>query len=271
VPFLDTAPEWATNWYTPTLTVDITLDPFSEAKCEQQIRLYEEISGRNFDQKVNEDTEFNFVHHVASPNPYASNDATYMALHFQRLSKMLRFTRIPASARVLDMGCGWGLTTEFFGMLGCKVTAIDINASFVELVTERNKRLGYDIQAFQSAFDEVDVVGEFDLIVFYECLHHAVKPWEVISRLLPRLAEGGSVAFVGEPVNSFWWPHWGMRLDPLSVYCMRKFGWFESGWSADFISACLTRAGLDVKSQNDADGVIGPVFVGSRPVATVPR
>ncbi len=193
-----------------------------------------------------------------------------MALHFARLSKMLRFARPPASARVLDMGCGWGLTTEFFGMLGCKVTAIDINASFVELVMERNKRLGYDVQAFQSAFDDVNVSGEFDLIVFYECLHHAVKPWEVISRLAPRLAPGGCLAFVGEPVNTFWWPHWGVRLDPISVYCIRKFGWFESGWSADFISECMTRAGLEVRIQHDSDSVIGPVFVGSRAPAPAP-
>ncbi len=54
VPFLDAAPQWKTNWYKPTFAVDVTLDPFSEAYCDQQIRLYKEISGRGLDQKINE-------------------------------------------------------------------------------------------------------------------------------------------------------------------------------------------------------------------------
>jgi 2-polyprenyl-3-methyl-5-hydroxy-6-metoxy-1,4-benzoquinol methylase len=265
--FVGASPQWQRISYTPTVVVDVSLDPFSEAYTAQQIELYEEIAGRVLDQSVNEDTAFDFDHNVTSPNPYGVRDPTRMALHYARLSKLLRLAAPPVEARVLDMGSGWGLSSEFFAMLGCRVTAIDINESFVRLTTERNKRLRFDLEAFRGSFDDVALSGEFDLIVFYECLHHAVRPWDVIARLARHLAPNGAIGFAGEPVNDFWWPQWGIRLDPLSVYCIRKFGWFESGWSQVFISNAMSRAGLDVRVAGDADPAIGPVLVASRTAA----
>jgi len=262
---------WQQVWYTPRVVVDISLDPFSEAYATQQIDLYREISGRDLDQSVNENTTFDLAHNITSSNPYGVRDPTRLALHYARLSKLLRFAAPPVEARVLDMGSGWGLSSEFFAMLGCKVTAIDINESFVRLTSERNKRFKFDLEVFQGGFDDVALSGEFDLIVFYECLHHAVRPWEVIARLARHLAPNGAIGFAGEPINEFWWPQWGMRLDPLSVYCIRKFGWFESGWSQAFISEAMRRGGLDVRVAGDADPVIGPVLVASRKATAPPE
>jgi hypothetical protein len=74
-------------------------------------------------------------------------------------------------------------------------------------------------------------------------LHHAVKPWETLASLDKSLKRGGKIAFAGEPINEHWWKHWGLRLDIASVYCIRKFGWFESGWTLDFLGACFSRNG----------------------------
>ena len=35
------------------------------------------------------------------------------------------------------------------------------------------------------------------------------------------------------------WPSWGLRVDQESLYCTRKFGWFESGWTDTFIMSCI--------------------------------
>jgi 2-polyprenyl-3-methyl-5-hydroxy-6-metoxy-1,4-benzoquinol methylase len=268
---LGTAPRWQGVSYKPTVVVDLSLDPFSEAYARQQIALYEEISGRDLDQSVNENTPFDLDHNIASASPYGVRDPTRLALHYARLSKLVRLAAPPVEARVLDMGSGWGLSSELFAMLGCRVTAIDINESFVRLTNERNKRFKFDLEAFQGSFDDVALSGEFDLIVFYECLHHAVRPWDVIAKLARHLAPNGAIGFAGEPINKLWWPHWGMRLDPLSVYCIRKFGWFENGWSEAFISEVMRRGGLDVRVVADADPVIGPVLLASRKATAPPE
>jgi len=59
------------------------------------------------------------------------------------------------------------------------------------------------------------------------------------------LKPNGKITFAGEPINS-WWKSWGMRLDFLSVYCIRKFGWFENGWTKEFISECFNRVGFNL-------------------------
>lgn len=111
---------------------------------------------------------------------------------------------------------------------------------------------GLQVKAVQATFDDYVPDRPCDLILFYECLHHAVRPWEVVDRLASSLAADGAIVLAGEPVNEIWWPHWGIRLDPMSIYCIRKFGWFESGWSIGFISKVFARSGMSVEASYDA-------------------
>jgi hypothetical protein len=153
------------------------------------------------------------------------------------------------------------MSSEFFASLGCQVTAVDINEKFVELVNTRSRRLDFGINAIHGGFDDVTVTDHYDLVVFYECLHHAIRPWKVIEKFALELAPNGGIAFAGEPVQAFWWKNWGLRLDPLSVYCIKKFGWFESGWSKPFIIKTLNKSGFFVEYVDDADPRVGPVVI----------
>lgn len=262
--FLNVAPEWAGVSYTPTLAVDQSLDPFSDAYYQAQVALYREISGRELDQQKNEMLEFDVDRHVQQRNAFGVGGPSDLALHYARLAKLMVHGRLPLAAKVLDMGSGWGLSSEFFASIGCEVTAVDINHQFIELINRRSERLNYGIKTMHGGFDDVSPPQLHDFIVFYECLHHAVRPWTVIDRLSRELAAGGKIAFVGEPVQDRWWKHWGMRLDPISIYCTRKYGWFESGWSKPFIISCLTRAGLLVEWIDDPDPRIGPIAIAAR-------
>jgi SAM-dependent methyltransferase len=150
---------------------------------------------------------------------------------------------LPPGANLLDMGAGWGLSSEFFATLGCDVTSVDINPAFIELINKRQERHGMPITAKHGAFDTFVPSNDFDAVFFYECLHHAMRPWELMSRLRRSLKPGGKFLFAGEPVYDGW-RSWGIRLDAISVYCVRKFGWLETGWSKSFISNCLVRAGF---------------------------
>jgi 2-polyprenyl-3-methyl-5-hydroxy-6-metoxy-1,4-benzoquinol methylase len=250
--------------YRPTVRVDQAFDPYSDQYWQQQTDLYREITGREINQRDNELTEFALEEHVRALNSYASADPTRMALHHSRLGKLIKHASLPNSARVLDLGCGWGLSSEIFATMGCRVTAVDINQKFVELVARRSARLDLGIEVINSNFDDLHLDKQFDLIVFYECLHHALKPWALLEKSASWLAPGGKIALAGEPIQSIWWRNWGLRLDLLSVYCMRKFGWFESGWSKSFITDMLSRCGLSVSFIDDADPEIGPILIAAR-------
>ncbi len=256
---------WRDFTYVPDVVVDQELDPYGNEYVSAQLRLYSEISGRSFNQVENEQTEFDFVAHVAAVNPYNHPDPSGLAVHLQRLSRAFRFANLSRGDHLLDMGCGWGLSSELAAYLGLRVSAVDINPFFVDLVNKRAERLGYNIVASRSSFSEFCPNNSlYDAVLFYESLHHAISPWEVLRHLTRYLKPGGSVMLAGEPVNQYWWKYWGMRLDALSVYCIRKFGWFESGWSLPFITNTLNRAGLRTKIYHDPDPEIGLTFIGTK-------
>ncbi len=78
----------------------------------------------------------------------------------------------------------------------------------------------------------------FDRIVFYEAFHHAIDCPSLLRGLHDRLNPGGRVLLCGEPVmpdvfEGVTYP-WGPRLDARSVFCMRRSGWMELGFTHRF-------------------------------------
>lgn len=255
---------WAGTEYRPDIVVDQSLDPFSEAYVSQQLILYREMSGRDFDQLSNEHTSLDVDKHAAAVNPYDHGSPGGLAQHIERLSRAIRLGAPPRGSRFLDMGCGWGLSSEVAAYCGLAVTAVDVNPDFVDLVNRRASRLGHDIKAQQGTFDTFESDQRFAMILFYECFHHALRPWDLLSRMARHLEPEGRIVLAGEPINSYWWKHWGLRLDPLSVYCIHKFGWLESGWSTEFLMAAFQRAGLTVRISDHPENEIGFTVIGSR-------
>ncbi|MCA3280993.1 MAG: class I SAM-dependent methyltransferase [Roseomonas sp.] len=264
-------------FYTPEVKVDQALDPFSETYCDQMIELYRELSGRDLDQETGEITTIDVAHHAASANPYASRNIAFISKHARAVLTATMMANLPSAAKVLDLGCGWGLSTEMLEFTGAHVTAVDINSDFVELVERRSKRRLSETRIIKSNFDSLNLAESYDMAFFYECLHHAVRPWETLKHISTFVVPNGRIVFAGEPINEFWWKNWGLRLDPLSLYCIRKFGWFESGWSKSFLRAMFDKIGWELQlvdgvgldggiigfaHRRGADGVrpLGPVY-----------
>lgn len=224
------------------------LDPFGSEYMSRMIDLYERIAGKKLDQRVGE--LFGVPDNVELPNPYGTSDVHFMARHSRAITDSILAAELPPSAKILDMGCGWGLSTEIFGFSGAQVTAVDINSNFIELVKARCSKQNIAIETHVCAFDEVETETRFDAIFFYECMHHAVDLNGVIAHVRKLLAPGGKIVFAGEPINAIWWKHWGLRLDPMSIYCIRNFGWFESGWSHAFLQNVFDRNSLDYSFHN---------------------
>ncbi|WP_292223567.1 class I SAM-dependent methyltransferase [Mesorhizobium sp.] len=251
---------WHGMRYIPAARVNQKLDPFSEEYVGQQIAVYREIAARNLDQHMNELTDFAIEDHVAGANPYTHQPPPAVALHVGRVSRAIQYSGLQIGDHVLDMGCGWGTSCELMAFCGLEVTGLDINPRFVELVNTRAKRLGQKVGAVQGSFEDIPGNALYDAVLYYESLHHAIRPWETLSQVHSRLKPSGKLMLAGEPINEIW-KHWGIRTDPLSIYCIRKFGWFESGWSADFISKCVKRCGFEVEYFAEEPGSIGWIMI----------
>jgi 2-polyprenyl-3-methyl-5-hydroxy-6-metoxy-1,4-benzoquinol methylase len=234
---------WEEFCFKPRFMVNESLDPFSEEYCQQQIKLYQEISGRAFDQSVNELVNFDIERHVACVNAFCSDNPSSFVSHYLRLGCAIQRAQLPVRPKILDMGAGWGVSSEFFALLGATVTAVDINPNFVELIERRQRNHRMPVKAIEASFDGFESGDRFDACVFYECLHHALAPWLVLKHVANFVKDDGKIIFAGEPIFNQW-RNWGIRFDPLSIYCMRKYGWFEAGWTVSFISQCFLRAGF---------------------------
>jgi len=231
--------------------IDVNLDPFSDAYFLQQIRLHTEISGKVFNQSINElgeDIDKNLIYaHNPSNNPNIGG----MAGHLRAVANAIVIANLPNSANILDLGVGSGYTSEFMAFCGGKVDAIDINPKQIDLINTRAERLSLPITAKVGNFDKIEADRKYDLIFFYESLHHAARPWLLIDDISKLLRPNGKIAFAGEPINSWWWPNWGLRLDLEALYMMRKYGWLESGWSEQFIRNCFEKANLKLSLYPD--------------------
>ncbi|MBW9114858.1 class I SAM-dependent methyltransferase [Rhizobium cauense] len=243
--------------------INETLDPFGDEYFRQQMALYREIAGRDIDQSTGELMPLDVPTHAASANPYNTADLSFMTKHVRSVATAMLIAKLPPNADVLDIGSGWGLSSEVIAFCGATVTSVDINPLFVDLASQRAKRLNLPIDARQGNFDHFEIDKKFDVAFFYECLHHALRPWVVVENAGRHLKEGGKIVFSGEPVYPYW-KNWGLRLDAVSIYCIRKFGWFESGWSAEFIIAAFSRAGFKLELVPHVGLENGPVGIAHR-------
>ncbi len=102
--------------------------------------------------------------------------------------------------RILDAGCGTGVSTEYLIHLNpsAEVVAIDISETALAMATERSRRSGVlkshipDVTFRHLRLEEADQLeGKFDLINSVGVLHHLPDPIVGIKSLAAKLAPGG--------------------------------------------------------------------------------
>ncbi|MBW4667137.1 MAG: class I SAM-dependent methyltransferase [Cyanomargarita calcarea GSE-NOS-MK-12-04C] len=97
--------------------------------------------------------------------------------------------------RILDAGCGSGVSTEYLVHLNpqAQVVGIDLSAGTLEVAKERCKRSGANRVEFHhlSLYDLEQLPGEFDFINSVGVLHHLPDPIRGIQTLAKKLAPGG--------------------------------------------------------------------------------
>lgn len=237
---------WSDLQYEPLVSVDRQVDPFSAAYRNQQMALYQEITGHDYADFRDELTPNVPVDRLLhAPNAYDHASPAGYAEHCVAMGILVRKLNLPRGAKILELGSGWGLTQEFLASCGFETVGLDANPDFVATSNARLERLGFGRRVEVGTFGSLDRtdVGLFDGVVAYEAFHHAVDAHDLLKRSVNCLSDAGVMALAGEPFNDYYCS-WGLRLDPYSIYCVRKFGWFESGWSSEYMAYLFGRCGL---------------------------
>ncbi len=223
---------------------DLPNDPYSQEYMQVQLDLYKRVSNRKEYKPTNEKAYFDVDQCLLRPFPYFTQSTRLAALHYELISKLLYNLDLPAGASICEFGFGWGNTTLALAKLGFKVTAVDIEENYCNLVKRRAEQDQVDINIICDDFLWVKETDEkFDAIVFFECFHHCNRFEQLLEAMHHVLNPGGRIYFAAEPIIPDFPMPWGIRLDGESLFVARRNGWMELGFHSDFFLELLSRTG----------------------------
>jgi len=226
--------------------------PFSPEYREAAVGLYYDLRGRSdgYDAARDEaNTEPLAKDLFRGPSPWGFQDPNLAAEFLHCWGHMIRRLELtPGAAQsVLEYGPGSGQLMLTLARLGVKAHAVDIDVTALESIRQQAKAMGLEVATERAGFGEGFDGQVFDRIVFFEAFHHALEFESLLARLHDRLAPGGILVFCGEPVVGHPVPAvpfpWGPRLDALSIFCIRRYGWMELGFTHEFFVEVLRRHG----------------------------
>ncbi len=171
--------------------------------------------------------------------PWSFGDARMASEHLFAWGHILSHLNLPAGGSVLEYGPGSGQLLLSLARMGYGACGVDIDAVALEAIRAQAAHLGLPVETECAGFGEGFAGRSFNSILFYEAFHHAFDFDALLLRLHDRLRPGGRIVLCGEPVvpdrtDGVPYP-WGPRLDALSVFCIRRFGWMELGFTHDYL------------------------------------
>lgn len=230
---------------------NIPTDPYSSEYHQYQMQLYSSISGRDIYSIKNEESVFDYESIKDSPFPYYTKSASTVGDQLLAIGYIIKKTNIPANSNIIEFGPGWGNLTITLAQMGHNVTCVEVEKRFTELIAYRARSIGKDVTIINQDMLEFlkNTDKKFDAVIFYESFHHCHNPIELVKNLSNILSKEGIICFASEPiVNSsiidIPYPSWGIRLDGMSIWSIRKFGWMELGFITGFFQELLLNNGF---------------------------
>ena len=226
-------------------------DPFSDAYRTWTWDLYRRISGRAGYDTAHEASPFDLGRALTRPFPYESGSLRMVGRDLRArghvldtLAGALPAANGPATARsrVVEFGAGWGNLTADLVATGIDVTAVELDPKFCTLIGRRCADGPGELTVHQGDMLGFATDEPFDAAVFYESFHHCADHLVLLDALHRIVRPGGAVLFAAEPVQRLGYP-WGPRLDGLSVWSSRTYGWLELGFDVRYFDAALARTG----------------------------
>ena len=126
---------------------------------------------------------------------------------------------VPQSARrVLDVGCGQGLTGGLLRVeRGIEVVGVELHSEVAEIAKSHLSRVVVgDLESMDLPFDH----GYFDCIIFADVLEHLVNPWGALQKVVKYLSIGGTIIASIPNIRN---------LDVLSKLAGGTWGYTEQG------------------------------------------
>lgn len=137
---------------------------------------------------------------------------------------------MPPKGRLLDLGCGTGWTSVLFAQRGYDVVGQDL----VPEAIEAGRKLKEDhrlpnLDFVVADYESLSFENEFDVAVFFDCLHHSLDEVKALNSAYRALKPGG-ICITSEP---------GLGHARRSKEVMKEFGTTER----DMHPARIIRAG----------------------------
>ena len=221
-------------------------DPFSDAYRDWTWDLYRAVSGRAGYDTGHEASPFDLAAALERPFPYQTGSLALVGRDLVARGHLLECLADAVGAhvgprRVVEFGPGWGNLTRDLVATGLDVTAVELDEKFCRLIEHRCDGPG------RVTVELGDMLGfaatePFDAAVFFESFHHCADHLAMLRRLHDMVRPGGVVLFAAEPIQNLDYP-WGPRLDGLSVWSSRTYGWLELGFDCAYFDRALARTG----------------------------
>src|ERR1700712_963656 len=223
---------------TPRARELAAMDPFSSEYHQAALELYLSLRGRadgGYLPERDEAPSAPVPEHLWSQlSPWGFRDPAMVGTHLYAWGHIMQHLAMPPGGSVIEYGPGSGQLLLMMARMGFQAFGVDVDAVALEGIRLQAEGMGLQVSTERALFGEGFDGQRFDRIVFYEAFHHSIEFQSLLRRLHDRLKPGGRVILCGEPVVSEIFPGipypWGPRLDALSVFCMRRFGWMELGF-----------------------------------------
>lgn len=208
-------------------------------KCIEDARDYHEVAIRGNTDILDWHYQKPFVQDVGH--------ATYFNLMFAALN-LVKAMRLPAHARVLEVGSGPGWLTQILLGLGYFVDALDPAEDFLDIAREKigffGKEMRMDVLShvrFHAIpVEEADFAeATFDGIIFLDALHHVVHEKITLEKCFRFLKPNGVVG-----IHEGAWPPGNQEVEHFYREVYQKYGTLESPFTHEYLDFLLKETGF---------------------------
>ena len=213
------------------------------------------ILGETYDARRHENFDFDLAQMIECPYPYITKEPTIIAQQVRDWANVLAAVDLPPGSRILEMGAGWGNTSLLLAQSGFEVSVLDINPLYLDLITERSRRLGLKIDTIEGEFQDITKLDQqYDAVLFYESFHHCLEHGELLRSLKTRLNTRGRVYFAGEPIIENAPYPWGLNPSGEALFQMHTHGWMELIFDRRYFEALIESFGFALNWKHFAQG-----------------
>ena len=128
---------------------------------------------------------------------YGKNLCQFCRMDMKQLEKLLKTLSLNNASKVLDIGCGNGVITEYIANeTGASVTGVDFADKAIARATERIKNNKTKIRFINADIDFLDIPGNsFDTIICIDSVGKGENISNTIKKIKTLISKNGQLAF----------------------------------------------------------------------------